>query len=114
MKTTAKGTTVVGVSVDDLLVIVTSDELLDAIGAAMQILELKCLRSVKNSLGMRIGYGDLHGYTVDREKMITKLLHKNRLEKANAVRSPVSDEASIDSESTDAQPRPALRDGTAE
>ena len=80
----------------------------------MQSLELKCLGSVENFLGMRIGYDDSHGYTVDQEQMITEPLHKNRLEKVNAVRSPVSDEASIESESTDAQPLPARGAGTAE
>uniref|UniRef100_A0AAV1UJ88 Reverse transcriptase Ty1/copia-type domain-containing protein n=1 Tax=Peronospora matthiolae TaxID=2874970 RepID=A0AAV1UJ88_9STRA len=67
VKTTAEGTTVVRVYVDDLLATATSDELLDAFGAAIQILELKCLGSVKNFLGMRIGYDDLHGYNVDQE-----------------------------------------------
>ena len=35
VKTTAEGTTVVGVYVNDLLATATSDELLDAFGAAM-------------------------------------------------------------------------------
>ena len=68
VKTTAEGTTVVGVYVDDLLATATSDELLDDFGEAMQSLELKCLGSVENFLGMRIGYDDLHGYTWNKSK----------------------------------------------
>ena len=97
VNSTAECTTAVGVYVDDLLATATSEKLLDAFGAAMHYLELKCLGSIENFLGIRIGYADLHGYIVDQEQMTTKLLHKNRLEKANAVRSLVSDEASIES-----------------
>uniref|UniRef100_A0AAV1U3S9 Uncharacterized protein n=1 Tax=Peronospora matthiolae TaxID=2874970 RepID=A0AAV1U3S9_9STRA len=57
----------------------TSDELLDAFGAAMQILKLKCLGSIEIFLGMRIEYEDLHGYIVDHEQINNKLLHKNYL-----------------------------------
>ena len=114
VKTTDGGTTVVGVYADDLLATATSEELIDAFGAAMQSLELKYLGSFENFLGISIGYDDLHGNTVDQEQMITKLLHKNLLEKANAVRSPVGDEAWIESDSTDAQPLPARGYGTSE
>ena len=75
-------------------------------------MELKCLGSVENFLGVRVGYDDLNGYTIDQEQMITELLHKNRLEKANAVRIPVGDETFIDSESADAQVLPTRGAGT--
>ena len=101
-----------GVYADDLLATATSDALLDAFGEAVQSLELKCLGSVENFLGARVGYDDLNGYTIDQEQMITELLHKNRLEKANAVRIPVGDETFIDSESADAQVLPTRGAGT--
>ena len=100
--------------VNDLLATATSDALLDAFGAGMQNLELKCLGSVENVLGMRVRYEDLNGYTIDQEQIINELLHKNRLEKANAVRSLVIDEASIELESVEAKALPTHGAGTAE
>ncbi|GMF37860.1 unnamed protein product [Phytophthora fragariaefolia] len=42
---------------------------------------------------------DHEGYTIDQKRVISKLLHKNSLERANAVRASIADGTSLEAES---------------
>ena len=53
---------------------------------------------------MRIGYNEAIVYGIHQEQMMTELLHKNRLTKANAVRNHMDNESPIESESEKSMP----------
>uniref|UniRef100_A0AAV1TKB8 Reverse transcriptase Ty1/copia-type domain-containing protein n=1 Tax=Peronospora matthiolae TaxID=2874970 RepID=A0AAV1TKB8_9STRA len=91
-KTNNEGTVILGTYGDDLLAAATSDKLLDDFSTTMKSLELKCLGPAKHFLGMWISY----------------------IADAGAVRAPIADESSLQSESTSARSLPSTRSGSAE
>ncbi|POM61163.1 mitochondrial protein, partial [Phytophthora palmivora] len=93
-KVTSRGTTLVGVYVDDLPATATSEELLTEFKHNMKSMELK-VGLAENFLGMRISYDEQTGYAVDAEHTIVDLLGKFGLQKANAVRVPIADESTL-------------------
>jgi hypothetical protein len=105
-KSTKEGTITLGTYVDELLATATTDSLLDEFGRDMASLKLKDLGPVENSLGIRIDYDEERGYRIDQEQTIVELLQKNRMEKVNAVRAPIADESSLESESKESEPLP--------
>uniref|UniRef100_A0AAV1U6M1 Reverse transcriptase Ty1/copia-type domain-containing protein n=1 Tax=Peronospora matthiolae TaxID=2874970 RepID=A0AAV1U6M1_9STRA len=100
--------------VDDFLAAATSEKLLDDFGIAKKSLELKCLGSAKHFLGMRISYTANAKYAIDQEQTIVELLHDHGMESSNAVRAPIADESSLQSESTSAQLLPPAGSCSAE
>ncbi|OWY96856.1 hypothetical protein PHMEG_00032766, partial [Phytophthora megakarya] len=94
-KITNKGTTFVDVYVDDLLATATSEELLLEFEQDMASMELK-VGLAEIFLGMRIGYDGEDGYTIDAEHVIVELLNRFGIQRANAVRVPIVDEATLE------------------
>ncbi|OWZ11365.1 hypothetical protein PHMEG_00015626 [Phytophthora megakarya] len=112
-KITNEGTTLVGVYVDHLLATATSEEPLLEFERNMAVMELK-VSLAENFLGMRVGYSENNGYTIDSEHTIIELLEKFGMEKANAVRSPIADESTLKSEAGDDKLLPSNGPGTPE
>ncbi|POM59010.1 Hypothetical protein PHPALM_36259 [Phytophthora palmivora] len=112
-KVTSRGTTLVGVYVDDLLATATSEELLTEFEHNMKSMELK-VGLAENFLGMRISYDEKTGYAVDAERTIVDLLGKFGLQKANAVRVPIADESMLEAEAGNDELLPEHGSGTLE
>ncbi|POM60031.1 mitochondrial protein, partial [Phytophthora palmivora] len=110
---TSRGTTLVGVYVDDLLATATSEELLTEFEHNMKSMELK-VGLAENFLGMRISYDEQTGYAVDAEHTIVDLLGKFGLQKANAVRVPIADESTLEAEAGNDELLPEHGSGTPE
>ena len=97
---------------DDPLATATDEGRFDQFEKDMASRKLKGLGPVENFLGMQISYYMEDGFIVDQEKTITEILQRNRLEKANALRSPIADDSSLDSESEEAKRLPQKGPGT--
>ena len=88
----------VGVYVDDLLVMGTKQSAVDDFFEDMISLPIKDLGIVNKFLGVRIELDDSNGYVLDQELTIDLLLRDFGMESSNGVRTPIGDECNMDDE----------------
>ena len=84
-----KDIVVVGVYVDDLLVIGTNVAAVDCFFKGLSSLSIKDLSQVSNFLGMRVVLNEDGGYLLDQEEAVTDLLREHRLSDANSTLAPI-------------------------
>lgn len=80
---------VVGIYVDDLLVMGTQQHAVDVFFEELKSLDIKDLGKF---LGMRLEYGENDGYDLDQEVTIDELLQAYGLENAHTVRAPIGED----------------------